>query len=40
MPPAAPQAVADAPLLRIAQQGEEAFYRLAVQELVSFNEAT
>ena len=33
------QAVADAPLLRIAQQGEEAFYRLAVQELVSFNEA-
>ena len=33
------RAVADAPLLRIAQQGEEAFYRLAVQELVSFNEA-
>ena len=33
------QAVADAPLLRIAQQGEEAFYRLAVQELVSFNKA-
>ena len=33
------QAIADAPLLRIAQQGEEAFYRLAVQELVSFNEA-
>ncbi|SNC77571.1 PAS/PAC sensor signal transduction histidine kinase [Hymenobacter gelipurpurascens] len=33
------QAVADAPLLRIAQQGEEAFYRLAVQELVSYNEA-
>ena len=33
------QAVADAPLLRIAQQGEEAFYRLAVQQLVSFNEA-
>ncbi|WP_226163911.1 histidine kinase dimerization/phospho-acceptor domain-containing protein, partial [Hymenobacter terricola] len=33
------QAVADAPLLRIAQQGDEAFYRLAVQELVSFNEA-
>ena len=32
------QAVADAPLLRIAQQGEEAFYRLAVQELVSYNE--
>ena len=32
------QAVADAPLLRIAQQGDEAFYRLAVQELVSFNE--
>ncbi|AMJ67769.1 sensor histidine kinase [Hymenobacter sp. PAMC 26628] len=33
------QAVADAPLLRIVQQGEEAYYRLAVQELVSFNEA-
>ena len=33
------QAVADAPLLRIAQKGEEAYYRLAVQELVSFNEA-
>ncbi len=33
------QAVADAPLLRIAQRGEEAFYRLAMQELVSFNEA-
>ncbi|MBD2769442.1 HAMP domain-containing protein [Hymenobacter sp. BT664] len=32
------QAVADAPLLRIAQHGEEAFYRLAVQELVSYNE--
>jgi NtrC-family two-component system sensor histidine kinase KinB len=33
------QAVADAPLLRIAQRGEEAFYRLAMQELVSFNDA-
>jgi signal transduction histidine kinase/HAMP domain-containing protein len=33
-------AVADAPLLHIAQRGEEAFYRLAVQDLVSFNEAT
>ena len=33
------QAVADAPLLRISQRGEEAFYRLAMQELVSFNEA-
>ena len=33
------QAVADAPLLRIAQQGEEACYRLAVQELVSYNKA-
>ena len=33
------QAVADAPLLRIAQQGDEAFYRLTVQELVSFNKA-
>ena len=32
------QAVAEAPLLRIAQQGEEAFYRLAVQELVAFND--
>jgi signal transduction histidine kinase/HAMP domain-containing protein len=32
------QAVAEAPLLRIAQQGEEVFYRLAVQELVSYNE--
>jgi NtrC-family two-component system sensor histidine kinase KinB len=33
------QAVADAPLLRIAQRGEESYYRLAMQELVSFNEA-
>ncbi|MDQ2793638.1 MAG: ATP-binding protein [Bacteroidota bacterium] len=33
-------AVAEAPLLHIAQRGEEAFYRLAVQDLVSFNEAT
>ncbi|SHL99953.1 HAMP domain-containing sensor histidine kinase [Hymenobacter psychrotolerans] len=33
-------AVAEAPLLRISQRGEEAFYRLAVQDLVSFNEAT
>ncbi|MBD2715576.1 HAMP domain-containing protein [Microvirga sp. STR05] len=33
------QAITDAPLLRIAQQGDEAFYRLAVQELVSFNQA-
>jgi PAS domain S-box-containing protein len=33
-------AVAEAPLLRIAQRGEEAFYRLAVQDLVPFNEAT
>jgi PAS domain S-box-containing protein len=32
--------VAEAPLLHIAQRGEEAFYRLAVQDLVSFNEAT
>ena len=32
-------AVAEAPLLHIAQRGEEAFYRLAVQDLVSFNEA-
>ncbi|MBF9222762.1 HAMP domain-containing sensor histidine kinase [Hymenobacter ruricola] len=33
-------AVAEAPLLHITQRGEEAFYRLAVQDLVSFNEAT
>ena len=33
-------AVAEAPLLHISQRGEEAFYRLAVQDLVSFNEAT
>ena len=33
-------AVAEAPLLHIAQRGEEAFYRLAVQDLVSFNEAS
>ena len=33
------QAVAEAPLLRIAQAGEEAFYRLAVQQLVAFNGA-
>ncbi len=34
------QAVADAPLLTIALNGEEFFYRLAVQDLVSFNEAS
>jgi NtrC-family two-component system sensor histidine kinase KinB len=33
-------AVAAAPLLHIAQRGEEAFYRLAVQDLVSFNEVS
>jgi NtrC-family two-component system sensor histidine kinase KinB len=33
------QAVAAAPLLRVAQRGEETFYRLAMQELISFNEA-
>ena len=33
-------AVAEAPLLHIAQRGEEAFYRLAVQDLVSYNEAS
>jgi len=38
--PSREAAVAEAPLLRIAQHGEEAFYRLAVQDLVSFNEAT
>ena len=32
--------LAAAPLLRIAQKGEEAFYREAIQDLVSFNEAT
>ena len=34
------QAAAEAPLLSITQRGEEAFYRLAVQNLVSFNEAS
>jgi len=34
------QAVAEASVLTIAQRGEEAFYRLAVQDLVSFNEAS
>ena len=38
--PSREAAVAEAPLLHIAQRGEEAFYRLAVQDLVSFNEAT
>ncbi|WP_460504158.1 histidine kinase dimerization/phospho-acceptor domain-containing protein, partial [Hymenobacter agri] len=33
-------AVAEAPLLHISLRGEEAFYQLAVQDLVSFNEAT
>ncbi|QNE38954.1 HAMP domain-containing protein [Hymenobacter sp. NBH84] len=33
-------AVAAAPLLHIAQRGEEAFYQLAAQDLVSYNEAT
>jgi len=33
-------AVAAAPLLHIAQRGEEAFYRLAMQDLVSFNEVS
>ncbi len=32
-------AIAEAPLLTVAQKGEEVFYRLAVQDLVSFNEA-
>lgn len=31
-------AAPDAPLLTIAQDGEEAYYRLTVQDLVSFNE--
>ncbi|WP_375419418.1 ATP-binding protein [uncultured Hymenobacter sp.] len=34
------QALAAAPLLNIPQNGEEAFYRLAVQDLVLFNEAS
>ena len=34
------QAVAEAPLLTISQKGEEVFYRLTVQDLVSFNEAS
>ncbi len=33
-------AVAEAPLLTVAKNGEEVFYRLAVQDLVSFNEAS
>ncbi|MBC6609396.1 HAMP domain-containing protein [Hymenobacter sp. BT507] len=33
-------AVAAAPLLHIAYRGEEAFYQLAVQDLISYNEAT
>jgi len=33
-------AAADAPLLTIARQGEEAYFRLDVQDLVSFNEAS
>ena len=32
-------AATDAPLLTIAQNGEESYYRLAVQDLISFNEA-
>ena len=33
------QVLAEAPLLTIAQHGEEVFYRLSVQDLISFNEA-
>jgi PAS domain S-box-containing protein len=33
-------ALTDAPLLNITQRGEEAFYRQAVQDLISYNEAT
>jgi len=33
-------AVAETPLLTVARNGEEVFYRLAVQDLVSFNEAS
>ncbi|RTQ51715.1 HAMP domain-containing sensor histidine kinase [Hymenobacter gummosus] len=33
------QAVAELPLFTIAQQGEEAYYRLTVHDIVSFNEA-
>ena len=38
--PSREQAVAELPPLTITQRGEEAYYRLAVQDLVSFNEAT
>jgi PAS domain S-box-containing protein len=34
------QAAAEMPVLSITHRGEEAYYRLAVQDLVSFNEAT
>jgi len=34
------QAAAEMPVLSITYKGEEAYYRLAVQDLVSFNEAT
>ena len=33
-------AVAETPLLTVARNGEEVFYRLAVQDLVNFNEAS
>ena len=33
------QVLAEAPLLTITQHGEEVFYRLSVQDLISFNEA-
>lgn len=38
--PSREAAVAESPLLHITQRGEESFYRLAVRDLVSFNEAT
>ena len=38
--PSREAAVVESPLLHIAQRGEESFYRLAVRDLVSFNEAT
>jgi len=33
-------AVAEAPLLNISRQGEEGYFRLTVQDLISFNEAS
>ncbi|NML64294.1 cell wall metabolism sensor histidine kinase WalK [Hymenobacter sp. RP-2-7] len=38
--PSRAAALAEAPLLRITQQGEEGYFREAIQDLISFNEAT